>query len=441
MTSACSRPQDQRPPMTPAAGAARRDRRQLRAGDVRDHLLPPVVPAGPLRRPVRCARPRSTASATSRSPRRAARSSTATARSSPSSQRASRSRSRRPTCRCPLTSKRLAAPAAAGRCSSTTGSRTCSGSPTKRQQCKVPSVARPTVTTTFRISPIACAVAQEYVLLPYANVTVDDRRLPAISSTTSPSARTRSPACSVQQIYLRNYPLGTSPRSCSGPSARSPPARSRTRTTGACRRTSIGQSGLEGYYDRYLRGTDGAEKVQVDALGQLRRATCRSTAPVPGHNLKLSLDARLAGGRPAGAPAVDRLQLPGQRRRVRGDEPGQRRGLRDGLATRRSTRTCSPSRVSESVYDKLIGPNSGDPLFNRGDPERRPDRIDVQADHRDRGARERGVDVGDTYDDTGQFCISTASAATTPARRRRRRSTWSTRSGSPPTTSSTTSAR
>ena len=35
----------------------------------------------------------------------------------------------------------------------------------------------------------------------------------------------------------------------------------------------IGQSGLEAYYDRYLRGTDGAEQVQVNALGQFDRAT------------------------------------------------------------------------------------------------------------------------------------------------------------------------
>src|SRR5437764_9239678 len=39
----------------PAAGAARRDPGRAGNGDVRDHLLPPVVPAGPLGRTVRAA--------------------------------------------------------------------------------------------------------------------------------------------------------------------------------------------------------------------------------------------------------------------------------------------------------------------------------------------------------------------------------------------------
>ena len=44
-----------RPARLAAAGAARRDHRRRRDGDVRDHLLPPVVPAGALRRTVRAA--------------------------------------------------------------------------------------------------------------------------------------------------------------------------------------------------------------------------------------------------------------------------------------------------------------------------------------------------------------------------------------------------
>ena len=92
------RPADHAPARRPRRGA-RRDR--LRA--VRDRLLPPVVPAGALRRGVRLPGRARTGSARSRSRRRAATSSTATARRS-----CARGRARRPD-RCRTTSPRPSA--------------------------------------------------------------------------------------------------------------------------------------------------------------------------------------------------------------------------------------------------------------------------------------------------------------------------------------------
>jgi penicillin-binding protein 2 len=54
----------------------------------------------------------------------------------------------------------------------------------------------------------------------------------------------------------------------------------------------IGKSGLEGRYERELHGTTGFEEVETDAGGRAVR-TLRSTLPVSGNNLLLSLDARL----------------------------------------------------------------------------------------------------------------------------------------------------
>jgi penicillin-binding protein 2 len=54
----------------------------------------------------------------------------------------------------------------------------------------------------------------------------------------------------------------------------------------------IGRAGLEGSYERELHGTTGFEKVETDAGGRAVR-TLRSTLPVSGNNLLLSLDARL----------------------------------------------------------------------------------------------------------------------------------------------------
>jgi penicillin-binding protein 2 len=51
----------------------------------------------------------------------------------------------------------------------------------------------------------------------------------------------------------------------------------------------VGQSGIEYQYDRYLRGVDGANRVQVDARGKLRRELSVKR-PIPGRQLRLSVD-------------------------------------------------------------------------------------------------------------------------------------------------------
>lgn len=54
----------------------------------------------------------------------------------------------------------------------------------------------------------------------------------------------------------------------------------------------IGRSGIEQVYETVLRGTDGAEIIEIDASGNKLR-TLRKVEPVPGLNLHLSLDADL----------------------------------------------------------------------------------------------------------------------------------------------------
>jgi penicillin-binding protein 2 len=73
----------------------------------------------------------------------------------------------------------------------------------------------------------------------------------------------------------------------------------------------IGQTGIEAEYDRFLRGVNGATKVQVDALGSISRRL-RDDPPVQGRQLRLSVDLdvqragqrALAGGTGKGAFAV-----------------------------------------------------------------------------------------------------------------------------------------
>src|SRR6185312_366859 len=53
----------------------------------------------------------------------------------------------------------------------------------------------------------------------------------------------------------------------------------------------IGQSGVESSYDKYLRGRDGSAQLTVDARGRPTSALQVNTNPVPGNNLRLTIDA------------------------------------------------------------------------------------------------------------------------------------------------------
>jgi penicillin-binding protein 2 len=81
--------------------------------------------------------------------------------------------------------------------------------------------------------------------------------------------------------------------------------------TGAAMGDRVGKAGIEREYDRFLRGRNGATRVMVDALGNLR-GHLRSRSPQQGKRLRLALDLdvqragqeALAGGTGRGAFAV-----------------------------------------------------------------------------------------------------------------------------------------
>jgi len=54
----------------------------------------------------------------------------------------------------------------------------------------------------------------------------------------------------------------------------------------------VGKSGLEKYYDFYLRGKKGSKEVEVDALGR-EIATLHSTEPVAGNDIYITIDSEL----------------------------------------------------------------------------------------------------------------------------------------------------
>lgn len=54
----------------------------------------------------------------------------------------------------------------------------------------------------------------------------------------------------------------------------------------------IGREGLESYYEKFLKGTDGYLEIEVDSRGREQRELAL-TSPLPGNNLVLNLDFRL----------------------------------------------------------------------------------------------------------------------------------------------------
>ncbi|MBA2462176.1 MAG: penicillin-binding protein 2 [Actinobacteria bacterium] len=56
---------------------------------------------------------------------------------------------------------------------------------------------------------------------------------------------------------------------------------------------TVGQSGIEAAYDRYLRGRSGLSELRVDSLGRPRSKPLKSESPKPGLALRTTLDAKI----------------------------------------------------------------------------------------------------------------------------------------------------
>ena len=119
----------------------------------------------------------------------------------------------------------------------------------------------------------------------------------------------------------------------------------------------VGQSGIELQYDRFLRGKNGASRLQVDAMGNLNRRLSKRE-PVQGRQLRLSVDLdvqeagqqALAGGTGRGAFAVMNI----------------RTGEMLGLGSEPSFDPNIFSKgIKERDYARLQDEDNGSPLTNR----------------------------------------------------------------------------
>ncbi len=254
------------------------------------------------------------------------------------------------------------------------------------------------------LSVIACAVAQQYATLPYSTVTIK-RNVSKFIQYYIQERQSDFSGVSVEQVWLRQYPLkGLAAQLFGTVGPISPAEVAQTHYRGAPRNAIVGQSGLEYYYDQYLRGKDGADQVQVDALGHFT-GDLSQTQPTSGYSLKLSLDVNLQRvGQQALQNSINSNYPANGGAFVAMDPENGQVYAMGSLPTFDPNIFTGP--ISKSVYQQLNNAASNYPLINRAIQSAGPTGSTFKPITAT-AAMESGVwNPSDTFDDTGQFCIS-----------------------------------
>lgn len=192
--------------------------------------------------------------------------------------------------------------------------------------------------------------------LPYATATVKqdvDQEIVAYLL----EHRSEFPGVEPERVFVRQYPQGETGAHLFGYSREvSQDELDSGRFPDVAMGDIVGKQGIEAQYDRFLRGRNGATRVQVDALGRVRGGQLGGRAPQQGRQLRLALDlgvqeagqAALAG-RPGGFVAMD---------------------IRTGeVAALGSAPSFDPNFFSKPFTQRelnaLTSEETGKPLFNR----------------------------------------------------------------------------
>ncbi len=131
------------------------------------------------------------------------------------------------------------------------------------------------------------------VQIPYAPVTVKtDAGLAA--RTVLGERHNDFPGVRQEEVAIRHYPYRELAAQVLGHVGQvSTEELTKKAFAGVPQGTVVGQSGLEYYYDRYLRGKPGVRRVQVNSEGQAQRAKLPETPPTAGYDLRLTINLAL----------------------------------------------------------------------------------------------------------------------------------------------------
>jgi penicillin-binding protein 2 len=171
----------------------------------------------------------------------------------------------------------------------------------------------------MRAGHIEALVIKGRTALPYAPVTIKTDAGRGVLTVLA-ERQNEYPGVTQQPVSIREYPDGEMAAQVLGYVGQVTAPELKLRPfAGVKQGTVVGQEGLEYYYDRYLRGTDGVQRVQVDSAGYPVPTRLQPTPPRAGYSLKVTLDLGLqheaekallqgienarAGGKPAEAGA------------------------------------------------------------------------------------------------------------------------------------------
>jgi penicillin-binding protein 2 len=158
-------------------------------------------------------------------------------------------------------------------------------------------------------------VERELKALPYSKPTVKQDVGPNYLAYVL-ERQEQFPGVEPESEFLRLYPHGVVGAHLFGQIGEvNPDELKEPRFNGVSMGDRVGKAGIEREYDRFLRGRNGAARVEVDALGKLTQ-TLNRVQPIQGQQLRLSLDLNvqrvaqqaLAGGTGRGAFAVMNVQ-------------------------------------------------------------------------------------------------------------------------------------
>lgn len=120
--------------------------------------------------------------------------------------------------------------------------------------------------------------------------------------------RDRFPGVDVERVFVRDYPRGYLAAHLFGNVGEVTAEQLKLpRYRGLRQGDSVGQSGIEYEYDRFLRGAPGATRIQVDSLGNTR-GTLADKPATAGQNVRLTIDSDLQA---TGEAALGSFGLPG----------------------------------------------------------------------------------------------------------------------------------
>jgi penicillin-binding protein 2 len=212
-------------------------------------------------------------------------------------------------------------------------------------------------------------VVQGMTTTPYAHVTIKTDAGAGVLTVLGERAN-EFPGVEQQPVSLRSYPYGEMAAQVLGHVDQISEQELKLKAfRGVPEGTIVGQEGLEYYYDSYLRGRTGIERVEVNASGQPVASQLPSIAPQAGRSLKVTLDLGLqreaekalregkenaqAGGKPANAGAFVALDPRNRQILAAGSEPS--------FDPNKFAKPLTPSE-----YKELVGTGqAGGPLTNR----------------------------------------------------------------------------